>query len=129
MERQRFQSQRYHKLKPLYYGPYIVLQQDGDNAYHLVFPSKLGIHSVANVNNLSRYEPPLPEEEVTISNPSQLVLDFQPPLLHDTVLDTHITTTPTQQHTSFLVGRKVNCQPKLNGYHNMPCLSSFCSCS
>jgi hypothetical protein len=106
MEHQCFQSQRYHKLKPLCYGPYTVLQQVGDNAYRLDFPPQLGIHDVVNVNSLKCYEPPLLEEEVTISHPSELVPYFQPPLLQDTVLDTCTTTTRTQQHTSFLVGRK-----------------------
>jgi hypothetical protein len=93
-------------MKPLHYGPYTILQQVGDNAYRLDFPPQLGIHDVVNVNSLKRYEPPLLEEEVTILHPSQLVPDFQPPLLQDTVLDTRTTTTHTEQHTYFLVDRK-----------------------
>jgi len=38
MESQNFQSQHYHKLKPLRYGPYTILQKVDNNAYHLDFP-------------------------------------------------------------------------------------------
>jgi hypothetical protein len=104
MEHQHFKSQRHHKLKPLHYGPYIVLQRIGDNAYRLDFPPQLGIHDVVNVNSLKHYEPPLLEDNVTISHPVKLIPDFQPPLLQDTLLDTRHTTTHNQQHTSYLVG-------------------------
>jgi len=61
---------------------------------------------VVNVNSLKRYEPPLLEEEVTISHPGKLIPDFQPPFLQDTVLDTCMTITRNQQHTSFMVSCK-----------------------
>jgi hypothetical protein len=106
MEHQLFHSQHYHKLKPLHYGPYTFLQKVGDNSYHFEFTPQLGIHDVVNVNRLKRYEPPLLEEDFTISHPFELVPDFQLPLLQDTILDTRTTTTCNQNHTSFKVGHK-----------------------
>jgi hypothetical protein len=100
MERWIFKSQRRHKLKPLRYGLYIVLQQIWNNAHRLDFPPQLGIHDVMNVNNLKHYEPPLLEDNVTISHPVELIPNFQPPLLQDT----RHTTTRHQQHTSYWSG-------------------------
>ena len=54
----RFKTQQHHKLKPLHYGPYTVLQQIGPNAYRLDFPQLLlprGIHDVVNVNSLKHH--------------------------------------------------------------------------
>jgi hypothetical protein len=76
MEHQHFKSQPHHKLKPLCYGPYIVLQHIGNNEYHLEFPPQLGIHDVVNVNSLKHYEPPFLEDNVTISHPIKLIPDF-----------------------------------------------------
>jgi len=56
----------------------------------------LGIHDVVNVNSLKRYEPPLIEEYMTIFHPSELVPNFQPPLLEETTMDTCTTITRTQ---------------------------------
>jgi hypothetical protein len=106
MERQCFQLECYHKLKPLHYGPYTILQKIGENAYHLDFPPHLGIHDVVNVNSLNHFEPSLVEDEVTISFPSELVPNFQPPLLEDIVIDTQSNTTHIQSHTCYLVGPK-----------------------
>jgi hypothetical protein len=98
------EHQRHHKLKPLCYGPYIVLQWITDNSYRLDFPPQLGIHDVVNVNSLKHYEPPLLEDNVTISHHINLILDLQPPFLEDTLLDTFHTTTCNKKHTSYLVG-------------------------
>lgn len=106
MEHQRLKARRHHKLKPLRYGPYIVLQQVGPNADVLDFFPRLGIHDVVNLNSLKRYEPPLLEESIIISHPTELVPDFQPPLLQDTILDSRFTTIRNQQHYSYLVGRQ-----------------------
>jgi hypothetical protein len=81
MESRHFQSQRYHKLKTLWYGPYVILKQVGDKSYHLDFPPQLGIHDVVNVNSMKRYETSLLEEEVTISHPYELAPYFKQPLL------------------------------------------------
>ena len=56
----------HHKLHPLQYGPYIVLEHIGENAYRLDFPTQLGIHDVLNVNKLKLFEPPLLDEAVTV---------------------------------------------------------------
>ena len=76
MECQRFKSQRHHKLKPLRYGPCIVVQWIGDNAYCLDFPPQLGILDVVNVNILKHYEPPLLEDNVIVSHHVKSILNF-----------------------------------------------------
>jgi hypothetical protein len=76
MEHQHFKYQRHHKIKPILYGPYTVLQRIGDNSYHLEFPSQLGIHDVVNVNSLEHYEPPFLEDNVTVSHHVELIIDF-----------------------------------------------------
>ena len=106
MDRDCFQSQSYHKPKHLHYGPYIVLQQIRENAYRLDLCLQIGIDDVVNVNSLNHFETPLVENEVTISHPSELVPDFQPPLLEDRVFNSHSNTTFTQSHTSYLVRGK-----------------------
>ncbi len=105
LDKQRFKGQ-HHKLHPLRYGPYTVLERIGENAYRLDLPSQLGIHDVLNVNNLKLFEPPLLEESVTIHHPVDTIPDFQPPLLKDTILDFMKRDTRHQPYFSYLVGRK-----------------------
>jgi hypothetical protein len=61
LDKQRFKG-KHHKLHPLRYGPYTMLEQIGDNAYYLYIPLQLGIHDVLNVNNLKLFESSLIEE-------------------------------------------------------------------
>ena len=49
------------KLKPIRYGPFKILENIGNNAFKLDFPSYMKIYSVVNVENLRLYEPPLIE--------------------------------------------------------------------
>lgn len=105
LDKQRFKGQ-HHKLHPLRYGPYIVLERIGENSYRLDLPSQLGIHDVLNVNNLKLFEPPLLEESVTIHHPVDNIPDFQPPLLKDTIMDFKKRNTRHQLYFSYLVGRK-----------------------
>jgi hypothetical protein len=72
LDKQRFKG-HHHKLHPLKYGPYIVLECIGENAYRLYFPAQLGIHDVLNVNNLKLFEPPLLEEGVIVQHPPLLL--------------------------------------------------------
>lgn len=104
-DKQHFEGQ-HHKLHPLRYGPYTVLECIGENAYRLDLPPQLGIHNVMNVNNLRRFEPPLLEEEVIVQHPVDNIPNFQPPLLKDPILDSQTRTTRKQQSISCLVGRK-----------------------
>ena len=76
MEHQHFKSQPHHKLKPLRYGPYTILQHIGNNAYCLEFTPQLGIHDVVNVNSIKHYEPPFLQYNVTFSHPIKLIPDF-----------------------------------------------------
>ena len=105
LAKNRFKG-HHHKLHPLRYGPYTVLECIGENAYRLDLPTQLGIHDVLNVNNLKLFEPPLLDEAVTVHHPVDNIPYFQPPLLSDQILDSHIRTTRKQQYISYLVGRK-----------------------
>lgn len=86
MDKQRFKG-RHHKMHPLRYGPYTVLDCIGENAYQLDLPPHLGIHAIQNINNLKLFEPPLLEDTVTVQHPMDNILYFQPPLLHDQIMD------------------------------------------
>jgi len=74
---QRFKG-KHHKLHLLRYGPYKIMERVGDNAY------KCELH------------PQL--------DPVDIILDFQPPLLEDTILEQRTRHTRAQTHTSYLVG-------------------------
>ena len=51
------------KLKPIRYGPFIILEKIGTNAFHLDLPPYMQIYSVVNVENLKLYEPPMIMDE------------------------------------------------------------------
>jgi hypothetical protein len=105
LDKQRFKGQ-HHKLHPLRYGPYTVLERIGDNAYHLDLPPQLGIHDVLNVNNLKLFESSLLEEVVPVQHLVDNIPYFQPPLLEDTILEQRIRQTRSTEYISYLVGRK-----------------------
>jgi len=50
-------------LKPIRYGPFIILEKIGNNTFRLEFPSYMPIYVVVNVDNLILYEPPLIEDQ------------------------------------------------------------------
>ena len=50
-------------MKPIWYGPFIILENIGDNAFKLDFPSYVQIYVVVNVENLRLYELPLIEDQ------------------------------------------------------------------
>jgi hypothetical protein len=83
-----------------------VLERIGDNAYRLDLPLQLGIHDVLNVNNLKLFESSLLEEVVPVQHLVDNILDFQPPLLEDTILEQCIRQTRSTEYISYLVGRK-----------------------
>ena len=105
LDKQRFKGQ-HHKLHPLRYGPYLILERIGENAYRLELPAQLGIHNVVNVNCLKWFEPPLLEEVVQIHHPADNIPDFQMPLETDKILDTRSTSTRAHQHVAYLIGHK-----------------------
>jgi hypothetical protein len=96
----------HHKLLPIRYGPYKILNKIGENAYRLDLPPQLGIHNVINVNHLKFFEPSLLEEPVTITHPMENILDFQLPLAKDTILDTRSHSTRHQTYTSYMVSHQ-----------------------
>lgn len=49
------------KLKPIQYGPFIILENIGNNYFRMDFPSYMKIYAIVNVENLRSYEPPLIE--------------------------------------------------------------------
>ena len=51
----------YKKMKPLQYGPYSILKQNGENTFQLDIPACLGLHLVFNVELLQPYHAPLLE--------------------------------------------------------------------
>ena len=65
------------KMKPIRYGPFKILKQVGDNAFHLDFSSYMQIYSIVNVENLHLYQPPLVVDQGSdIQFPS--IEDFSP---------------------------------------------------
>jgi hypothetical protein len=78
LDKKRFKGQ-HHKLLPIRYGPYTILEKIGENAYRLDLPPQLGIHNVINVNHLKLFEPPLLEEPVTITHPVDNILTSNSP--------------------------------------------------
>jgi hypothetical protein len=86
LDKKRFKG-HHHKILPIRYGPYTILEKVGENAYRLDLPPQLGIHNVIKVNHLNLFEPSLLEEPVTITNLVENIPDFQLPLAKDTILD------------------------------------------
>lgn len=44
-------------MKALWYGPFEILQKEGDNACKLYRPPYMHIYLIVNVENLKLYEP------------------------------------------------------------------------
>ena len=51
------------KLKAIRYGPFKIIKKVGNNAFQLDLPSYMQMYSVANVENLRLYEPPLIDDQ------------------------------------------------------------------
>jgi len=66
----------HHKLYPLRYGPYTIIERSGENAYIMHLPPQLGIHVVINVNNLKSYISSLLDEEVNVTHLVDNIPDF-----------------------------------------------------
>ena len=50
-------------LKPIFYGPFKIIKQVGNNAFQLDLPSYMQMYSIVNVENLRLYEPPLIDDQ------------------------------------------------------------------
>jgi len=51
------------KLKPIRYGPFKILEKNGNNVFKLDFPPYMQIYYVINVNNLRLFKPPLIDDQ------------------------------------------------------------------
>jgi hypothetical protein len=96
----------HHKLLPIRYGLYTILDKIRENAYRLDMPPQLGVHNFINVNNLKLFEPSLLEEPIIITHLVDNIPNFQLPMAKDTILDTRSRSTRHQTYTSYLVARQ-----------------------
>ena len=58
LPKERFKEKE-RKIKPLRYGPYLIIKQLGNNAFCLDLPPYIGLHTMFNVDKLKLFEPPL----------------------------------------------------------------------
>jgi len=70
------------KLRPIWYGPFTILENIGNNAFHLDFPIYMQMYSVVNVENLKLYEPPLIMDTNKLGT-VPIVDDFAPEYLNE----------------------------------------------
>jgi hypothetical protein len=52
------------KIKDVWYGPFEVLENMGDNTYRLILPPHMHISSIVNVEDLKLYDPSMLDQEV-----------------------------------------------------------------
>ena len=106
LPKERFKEKE-RKIKPLRYGPYLIIEQLGANAFLLDLPPYMGLHPVFNVDKLKLFEPPLLDEiEEVQRHPDVVILDFASPLDEDRIFEQQTKKTRTSSFDSFLVGRK-----------------------
>ena len=83
------------KLKPIRYGPFKILENIGENSFHLDLPSYMHIYSVVNANYLRLFEPSLikdPEEQSQKPSIDDLLHEYFNELHEDTVIDRKVRT-------------------------------------
>jgi len=91
----------------LRYGPYLITEQLGANAFCLDLPPYMGLHPVFNVDKLKLFEPSLLDEiEEVQRHPDAVIPDFASPLDEDKIFEQQTKKTRTSSFDSFLVGRK-----------------------
>lgn len=77
-------KEKERKIKPLRYGPYLIIEYLGDNSFFLDLPPYMGLHHVFNVDKLKLFEPPLLDEiEETPRHPNVVIPYFASPLNED----------------------------------------------
>ena len=75
-------------MKPLRYGPYLITEQLGANAFRLDLPPYMGLHPVFNVDKLKLFEPSLLDEiEEALRHPDVIIPDFASPLDDDKIFE------------------------------------------
>ena len=83
------------KLKPIWYGPFEILQKIGTNAFHLNLLLYMQIYSIFNVENLKLYEPlMILDEDTDIQVPSidDLLLEYMSEFPEDVILNRNVKT-------------------------------------
>ena len=89
------------------YGPYLITEQLGDNAFFLDLPPYMGLYPVFNVDKLKLFEPSLLDEiEEVQRHPDAVILDFASPLDEDRIFEQQTKKTMTSSFDSFLVDTK-----------------------
>ena len=106
LDKRRFKNKAHHKVNPIRYGPYTILQKIRENVFKLDLLAHLGIHDVINVDLLKPYEESTLETSIPIHHPQNVIPDFQLPLLIDTIFDTKQRTMRHGSTTSYLVAKK-----------------------
>lgn len=77
-------------MRPIWYGPFAILEKIGNNAFHLDLPIYMQMYSVVNVENLKLYKPPLimdTDEVGTVPIVDDFVPKYLDELPEDIVLD------------------------------------------
>ena len=78
------------RLKPICYGPFIILENIGENVFKLDLSSYMQIYYVVNVDSLSFYEPLLIEdqgEQVQIPSIEYFSSEYLDEIQQGTILD------------------------------------------
>ena len=91
----------------LRYGPYLITEQLGANAFRLDLPPYMVLHPVFNVDKLKLFEPSLLDEiEEVQRHLDAVILNFSSPLDEDKIFEQQTKKTRTSSFYSFLVGKK-----------------------
>ena len=88
ISKQRLQGEG-KKLKPIFYGPFKILEKIGNNAFKLDLPH-MQIYSIVNVENLRLFEPPLIDDQgepVHLPSIDDFSLEYLDELQQDLILD------------------------------------------
>ena len=83
------------KLKSIRYGPFMILEKIGQNAFHLDLLAYMHIYSVVNAYYLRLFEPSMiedPEEKIQLPSIDDLLPEYLNELQEDTVLDRKVRT-------------------------------------
>src|SRR3984885_15146487 len=78
------------KLKPIWYGPFRILEKIGENAFRLDLSAYMHIYSVVNADCLRLFEPSMvedPGEQSQLPYVDDLLPKYLNELQEDTVLD------------------------------------------
>jgi hypothetical protein len=82
-------------IKPIWYGPFEILEKIGTNAFRLDIPCYMQMYSVVNVENLKLYEPPMimdKDEGVQVPTVDDFSPEYLDELQEDVILDRRIKT-------------------------------------